>query len=321
MPKITVISPVYNGKKYIKNFIKSINNQTFKDFDLLLINDGSNDDTYNVAKSELKKTKLNYKIINKKNGGQSSARNLGIQKSTGEWIVMLDSDDTIQKDYLKNLYNMASKNNCDVAICDINRVNENNIFEESNDNLEYEIKSGKETFCDFIKHKIEIGPVSLLIRKQHLQNLNLKFDENSSYSEEFIFICSLLHDTQNVIHLKQRLYNYCLRSGSVSTGANTQKILNGYNEIVKSNIKYYNCECDACKVYNEFAMPRWILATARFTSKNLKYKDWLNLMKSLNYKENIKKLYKFDDLKIKICSVLLNLSPRITYLIFSQSGG
>jgi len=316
MIKISVISPVYNGQKYIKNFIKSLNNQTFKDFELLLINDGSTDNTFEIAKKELEKTNINYKIINKKNGGQSSARNLGIKKSKGDYICFLDSDDTIQKDYLRNLYNTIINTDSEVVICDLNRVSEENIFQESNDHYNFTEFCGKDIFIKFIKHEIEIGPVSLFIKKDYIRKINLFFNEKSKYSEEHIFICHLLHDAEKVVHLKQRLYNYCLRSGSVSTGASIEKILNGYNEIVLSNKKYIECNCEYCKTYNEYAMPRWILATARFTSKNLKYKDYKKLMKKLDYKNNIKKLYLYSSTKIRLAALAVNAWLYGSYVIF-----
>ena len=74
MSKISVISPIYNGRNYIANLIKSLKKQTFKDFEFILVNDGSTDDTIEIAEKELKKTKLNYKIINQKNGGKSKRK-------------------------------------------------------------------------------------------------------------------------------------------------------------------------------------------------------------------------------------------------------
>lgn len=316
MTKISIVSPVYNGQKYISNFIKAIEKQTFKDFELLLVNDGSTDDTYQIAREALKNAKFPYQIINKENGGQSSARNLGIKKAKGDFIVFLDSDDTIQSKYLENLYKVTISNNCEIAICDLNRVSEDRIFEELNDEFNYEIKNGKEFFVDFIKHDIEIGPYSLLINSKLLKKTKLLFNENSRYSEEFIFITHLLHEASFVVHLKQRLYNYCLRDGSVSTGATIEKILNGYYEIIKANKKYIECNCEYCQIFNEFAMPRWVLATSRFTSENLNYRLWKELMIKLDYKNNLKKLSKYKNLKIKCASLIVRIWPYGAYKLF-----
>lgn len=320
MKKISVISPVYNGKKYIINLIKSLSNQTFKDFEFLLIDDGSTDNTVKLAKSELEKTNIDYKIISQQNGGQSKARNLGIKNATGEWVVMIDSDDTIQSNYLNNLYSVTQKCDCDVVFCDLHRVDDENIFEELDDSFDYENLLGKEFFVKFIMHQVEIGPISLFIKREHLAKLKLFFNEKSRYSEEFIFICSLLYNSNKVAHLKQRLYNYCLRSGSVSTGASIERILTGYNEIIKSNKNYNNKNCQYCKIYNKFAMPRWVLATARFSSKNLDYKEYKELLEKLDYKEKMKLLEDFPEKKIVCAAFALRKFPYLAYLLFRLKG-
>jgi len=314
---ISVISPVYNVEKYIKNLIISLKNQTFKDFELILVDDGSKDKSIDIALNELKKTDISYKIVTKENGGQSTARNAGIKNANGEWLVLLDSDDTIQTNYLKNLYDaVKDKKQCDIAFCDINRVTDDTCFEELEQEFKTETALGRKYFVDFIMHNIEIGPYSLLINTDFLRKNKIYFNENSRYSEEFIFICSLLHNAQNVVHLKQKLYNYCLRKGSVSTGANIDKIVNGFNQILISNKVYEECDCKYCKLYNRYAMPRWVLATSRFTAKNLKYKDYNLLLKKIDSKKYLKKLFTFPNLKVKISSFVAYYFKYPAYLIF-----
>lgn len=315
MNEISVIVPVYNVEKYISNFIKSIINQTFQDFELILVNDGSTDNSIEIAKQELVNTNINYKIINKENGGQSSARNTGIKNAIGNWIVFPDSDDALQKDYLKLMFEQTKKEEVEVIICDINNVTDENIFEETKRNNNLDKKTGKDFFVDFFMHRISIGPVSLAIKKEVLQKNEILFNENSRYSEEFTFISDVLYSAKQVVHIKEKLYNYCLRGGSVSTGANIEKILNGYNEIIKNAKKYYIADNQYCKIYRKFAMPRWILATARFTAANLNYDDYKELMKKLNAKKEIKKLIFFPDIKTKIASIIFIISMKLFYII------
>lgn len=314
---ISVISPVYNVEKYIKNLIISLNNQTFKDFELILVDDGSKDNSINIAIEELKNTDIDYRIITKENGGQSTARNAGIKAANGKWLVLLDSDDTVQKNYLNNLYEaIKDKKECDIAFCDINRVTDDNCFDELEQDFKTETSLGRKFFVDFIMHNVEIGPYSLLINTEFIKNNNIYFNEESRYSEEFIFICSLLHTSKKVVHLKQKLYNYCLRKGSVSTGANIDKIVNGFNQILKSNDIYKTCDCKYCKIYNRYAMPRWVLATTRFTAKNLKYKDYKKLLKKIDSKKYLKLLFTFPSLKVKISSFVAYHFEYFSYLIF-----
>lgn len=313
--KISIVVPVYNKEKYIKNFIKSVIKQTYTNFELILVNDGSTDNSIIVAEEILKDSKLEYKIINKSNGGQSSARNAGIKVAEGEWIVIPDSDDTLQKDYLKIMINSVIGANSEVGICDLEYVSEDNIFEESKRTSETIVKNGKDFFADFVMHKIEIGPVSLIIKKEFLEMIQIAFNEKSNYSEEFIFITDLLYNATNVIHIKEKLYNYCLRQNSVSTGAGINKILNGFNEIKKYSKKYLDKGDEYSKIYNKYALARWIIATARFTSSYLKYKEYKILMKELNAKKEVRKLLLFPEIRIKAATIIFLISEKLFYKI------
>lgn len=320
MAKVSIISPVYNVENYIHNLIVSINNQTFKDIELILVDDGSVDNSIKIAEQELEKVNIDHRIIAKKNNGQSSARNVGIGMAKGEYVCVVDSDDVIQPKYVENLLKAIEISDSDVAFCDLNWVPDERLFEIVDDQFLYDTKSGKDFFCDFFMHNVEIGPVSLLIKKELIDRIKLQYNEKSRYSEEFIYICKLLHDAKNVVHLKQKLYNYCLRTGSVSTGASVDKIVNGYNEIVKNNSKYFKCNCEYCKLYNKYAMPRWIIATARFTAKNMTFSKYKELLEKLEYKKNIRVLYSFPKLSVRIAALSLNMSLFIAYQIFKRVG-
>ena len=121
--KISVIVPIYNVEKWLSKCINSILAQNFKDFELILINDGSTDNSEKICYKFLDHDNR-VKYFYKKNGGLSSARNLGIKKATGKYIVFIDSDDYVDKNYLQYLYESVSKNNSQVAICNFNLVDE-----------------------------------------------------------------------------------------------------------------------------------------------------------------------------------------------------
>ena len=109
----SIIIPVYNLSDYIKETINNILNQKYKNFELILINDGSTDNTPNILKKFSNKYK-NIKMFNKKNGGVSSARNLGLKKANGKYIYFLDGDDKIENDLLSNAYSKLKNNNIDI---------------------------------------------------------------------------------------------------------------------------------------------------------------------------------------------------------------
>ena len=108
MSKISIIIPIYNAERYVLDCLKSIENQTFKDFEVILVDDGSEDNTVRVCNEYIKKSEMNIKLYKKKNGGPSSARNYGLTKACAKYICFIDSDDLIKEDHLDVLYNNKS---------------------------------------------------------------------------------------------------------------------------------------------------------------------------------------------------------------------
>jgi glycosyltransferase involved in cell wall biosynthesis len=115
-PEISIIVPVYNVEKYLEKCLKSILHQIFSDFELILIDDGSTDSSGRICDEYLKRDSR-IKVFHKENGGLSSARNYGIEKSTGKYIGFVDSDDYIAKDMYEVLYNNLQRENADVSMC------------------------------------------------------------------------------------------------------------------------------------------------------------------------------------------------------------
>ena len=144
MEKISIIIPVYNTENYIEKCIDSIIKQTYSNIEIFLINDGSTDNSLNICKKyEIIDKRIN--VIDIKNKGVSNARNIGLNLCKGNYITFIDSDDFVEKDYIKTMYNKIKENNVDVVISNpikfINneRINEKNkIVDElilENDNI------------------------------------------------------------------------------------------------------------------------------------------------------------------------------------------
>lgn len=121
MPKVSVIIPVYNVEEYLRECLDSVVNQTLKDIEIICVNDGSTDSSRDILQEYADKDNR-IKIIDKKNGGISSARNLGMKASLGEFIGFLDSDDWIDLNFYEKLYDAAIKYNADIASASLLRV-------------------------------------------------------------------------------------------------------------------------------------------------------------------------------------------------------
>ena len=123
MSKISVIVPVYNAEQYFRECIDSILRQTYTDFELIIVDDGSTDRSGDIADKYAVADKR-VRVLHKQNGGQSSARNAGLDICTGKFIAFVDADDYIHSEMLARLMNMVLENDCQVAICQYKRVRE-----------------------------------------------------------------------------------------------------------------------------------------------------------------------------------------------------
>ncbi|UJF15261.1 glycosyltransferase [Jeotgalibaca sp. MA1X17-3] len=123
MIKVSIIVPVYNVEKYLKKSIESLMNQTLKDIEIILVNDGSTDNSLFICKQYEKKD-FRIKVIDKNNGGVSSARNIGIELASGQYIGFIDPDDWIEPEMYEKMYSKIEKTKSDVCIC--NYIKEKN---------------------------------------------------------------------------------------------------------------------------------------------------------------------------------------------------
>ena len=121
--KVSIIVPVYNVEKYIKKCLDSLVHQTLSDIEIIVVNDGSPDNSELIINQYLKKYS-NIKYFKKENGGQGSARNFGLSKAIGKYIMFVDSDDYVDITMAEKMYNSAIANNSDMVICNINDLNE-----------------------------------------------------------------------------------------------------------------------------------------------------------------------------------------------------
>ena len=158
MTKISVIVPVYNVEKYLSKCLDSLANQTLKDIEIIIVNDGSPDNSQKIIDEYVKKYN-NMKSYIKENGGLSDARNFGIKKATGEYISFLDSDDYVTHDMYERMYEKAISNNFDIVVCDLNYVTDDKItkiysrIEKDTDNIKKEMLDIYPSACNKIFKK------------------------------------------------------------------------------------------------------------------------------------------------------------------------
>lgn len=312
---ISIVVPVYEVEDYIEKLVDSIIHQEFKSFELILVNDGTKDSSISKACNLLKTSDINYIILEKENGGVSSARNYGLKNCSGEYVIFLDSDDIISKNFLKELYKIISESNADVSICDFEFVKEQNII--NNENVDYVMYDSKSFFKHFLVRDISFALPTMLIKKEIIIKNNITFDENQVFSEDQQFMWEVIVSSERIGYTKEKMYGYYLRPNSTMTGSSMNKILNGYHEYIVF------CE----KLKDEYKIPnntvnqilsRWIVGALYTSSKVLDYDEFLTVYNNLFNKKIIKDMMKIKEIKAILLSTMFYVSKKISYTICKE---
>jgi len=240
---VSIIIPIYNVEEYLRECIDSALKQTYKDIELILVDDGSPDNCPQIC-DEYVALDSRVKVIHKENGGLSAARNSGLAMAKGEYVYFLDSDDYIAENAIRQLHDKAKENDLDVVLFDGFVVDEGGKRDEANcyyihkgryDN----VYDGKTLFVEMVSNSDYRSAVPLLyIRKACLINWNLTFYEGILHEDE-LFTFLLLMQCKRAGHLSKSLYYRRKRAGSIMTTHPTERNFAGYMCVLEEMVKYY----------------------------------------------------------------------------------
>lgn len=205
--KVSIIVPVYNAEKYIERCIKSLIEQTYKNIEIILINDGSKDSSLNILRN-FEKIDSRVILIDQSNMGPSTARNMGIEKSKGDYIAFIDADDSIELNYIEKMIDQTYKLNTDMIVCNYREVRiegeiQSNIFNFINDGEVYSCdeKCIGEVLCG--RGGLVWGK---LLKSSIIKENNIKFDKNISMCEDLLFTLEFIKNTTVVSKINDYLY-------------------------------------------------------------------------------------------------------------------
>lgn len=217
MPTVSIIVPVYNAQAYLPKTLDSLLSQNFRDFELILINDGSKDDSGRIC-DEYAKTDKRIRVIHKENGGVSSARNRGLDEAQGKYIMFCDSDDFIESDFAEALVETAKEEEDCLVLAGITELRDNG---KAKDALCPEYPEGatvslsNREFCDlYVKLNLKTPfllmnmPYNKLFTRSIIEKHNIRFDTSIHYNEDFIFNLHYLDKVGQVKIYNKSIYNY-----------------------------------------------------------------------------------------------------------------
>lgn len=240
MDKISVIVPVYNVEKYLKRCVESILDQTYKNIEVILVDDGSTDNSPEIC-DEYALIDSRIKVIHKKNEGVSVARNIGIVNSTGQFIVFCDSDDWLDVDMISYLYQLMKKTSCDIASCPIWYDYDDKKRKTSRLLDKEKIYNSKEAIIELHKGRYLHHWVWNNLFKRELIEKQ-RFSCKLRLGEDYVFMCTAIDKCNGIIVGSNPKYHYFQRETSVCNAGYTYKnyqTLSMYNQYRKYFIKKY----------------------------------------------------------------------------------
>ena len=301
---ITIIINVYNGEKFINKCLDSIINQTYKDLEILIINDGSNDNTLNIIKKYKDKR---IRIITTENKGLSVSRNIGIDNAKGDYLYFIDSDDYIEPDTIEYLYNLNKKNNTLISTCKSIDVYDYNV-NINNKKEKIDILLNQDMLIKILLWQNRTEALWNKLIKKELLN-DLRFEDR--IINDIAFTHKLIINTDKISYSNQIKYYHLIHNENISV--RKRENLDRVEDMYKAIIERYNYikEIYPDFKYNELGIIDGI--TRLYFTKSKKVKKYL---RELGVIKLYKKHFSFKILKLKI-----NYREKIRLIIFRISPG
>ncbi len=287
MPKVSVIVPIYNVEKYLEKCINSLLSQTLEDIQIILVNDGSKDNSGNIAKEYEKNNKDRVIYVEKENGGLSDARNYGLKYATGDFIAFLDSDDYIEKNAYEEMYNKAIEENADYVECDFIWEFPNKIRVDK----QYPYKNKKE-MLSFVR----VVAWNKLIKRQLITDNNLEFPKGLRY-EDVEFTYKLIPFINKFAYVDKPFIHYVQREGSIANVQNERTaeiftVLDNVIEFYKKNNIYEEYRNELEYNYARYLLCSSLKRMCKIKDKTIREKllteSWERLNSNFpNWKENV----------------------------------
>ena len=313
MDLISIIIPVYKVEKYLPECVESILNQTYKNFELILVDDGSPDNSGKMC-DEFAEKDSRIKVIHKENGGVSSARNIGLDNASGEYITFIDSDDFVDKRYLEVLYSTSKENDTDISICCFAKYTHSSfiIFNEifpKKINIDFKdsnfLKFFKRYF--YLKNNIFGSACRTLFKKASIKNL--RFDENIKISEDLLFVVNTIYNSQSISFTNEILYFYRITNISASTSYKNNFLKSQGNLSIELTSLFSKIDN---KSFNKILKRYKSLLCYYLFSNEIKFRK-----SNPDYKKNLKEIRKSELYKyFKLFSGIKILKPKAKIKFF-----
>ncbi|MBQ3041417.1 MAG: glycosyltransferase [Clostridia bacterium] len=318
--KISIIVPVYKTEKYLDKCIESILNQTFKDFELILVDDGSPDNCGKICDEWAKKDDR-IVVIHKENGGVSSARNTALNNIKGEYVGFVDSDDTIEPTMYEKLYNNLIDSNAQISVCDFKFITPSGV-QENKSEIKTEIYDSSVALEVVLKGKPFAGHLCNKLFKAELFE-NVRLDEDIYIFEDMLAVLRILFNPIKIVYFSEPLYNYYLHENSAFHSKLTERYMNSSHKacqkmrelVLEKDKKALVSTVDAKTINSDLGMLSKIAGDKEAQKKYSK-----NIIKNLKKHLNLRSFKKLR-YRAKAKALVASICPRLYLKIMSRKQG
>lgn len=315
--KFTIIIPVYKVEAYIEATIQSLLDQMFKDFELVIVDDGSPDNSAICAESLLQASEIEYQIIHTGNRGVSAARNTGMAVAKGDYIIMVDGDDVLKPDFLYYYANLQKRYpEADVYSTSFTIYSGETIIDQPKQEKDIVIYTAEEAMVSFYYRNPRFLLPTLMMTNEFIRKNNLQFDEDVRYSEDVQFIWRVLaYNKKVVVHSSYSGYKYILHPGSTMTSSGVEKILtwrSGFDKLCKEIQRHLP------ETISKTFVPMGYFAMLHGASKMVTYTPFKEIYTKVGCAEH----WQFGDAsvskKVIILTKLIEYCPYLGYCILKR---
>ena len=301
MPKFSIVIPVYNVEKYIKRTLDSVFNQTYKDFEVIVVNDGCTDKSIDYAKE------YKVKIVGAKHVGVSEARNIGKKEATGEYLLFLDSDDYWDNELLEKI-NMSLKNKPDLVRFQVRTVTDKNEITNYQEET-FEGLNGIDAFQKIVNFHFIESIWCYAIKKEYYDHEKFKFKKGKVH-EDFGLTPLIVIKASKVNSISYIGYNYYRRTGSIMNNPDyewTKRKVKDFYEHYKYLQKEIEKVKGNTKIFKSYIANSMLKKICELNKED--YKEYKKRLK----KDKVEKDLLTDTLPRKIKKIVVSISPKIYY--------
>lgn len=313
MKKVSIIIPCYNCQSLVGETLDSLAAQTFRDFEVICVNDGSTDNTQSMLERWKAQNDLQMQIISKSNGGVSSARNAGIQAAEGKYLLFLDADDLYHPEFIQRLYDAMTQKNADIAYCWLNRNRE--ILSADLRDVPVVLQTQQEAMHNLLYCMAEVGFYCYLYRKDWILRENLEFDVNTRHFEDREFNWKYLAHCQSAVLVDVPLYYYRVTTNSVTQRKTVKWRTDGLDAALRIEQYLEEKGCDYLAEVKGYLFPRVMWAMAKNYAMGGAKDAYKRLAKEYNVRACMQRTAKDSNKLVALASRCYLLHPSLFYYL------